>query len=104
MSPATLPRRVLAVRSAELLLYKQGNPSTEGFRHSLRLGLREHPNHRLGARGTDEHAPVSVELRIDLVEAVEQRLRQVAAARSWQIEHDLWVALHLGGRLGERRA
>ena len=80
MSPAVEPPRAVAVWSAELLVHERGDPSTEDFGLSLRLGLREHPHDGLGAGRADEHAPVAVQLGIDLVEAVEQGLRQRAAA------------------------
>src|SRR5665647_2557206 len=102
MSPAIAPLRAVAVWSAELPVHKRGDPSTEGLRSSLRLGLREHSDDGLGAGWADEHAAASVELCVDLCEPVEQGLRQGPAACAGQVQLHLREALHHACSLRQR--
>src|ERR671930_2788026 len=51
--------------SAELSCHESVDGTTGGFSFSKRFRLGEDANHRLGSRGTHEHAAPAVELRVE---------------------------------------
>ena len=76
-SPATLPQ----AGSAELPLYEGSDPSTELLRLLLRLGLAEHPDHRLRAGRAHEHAAAAGQLGVEPLDLRESGRRAPRGGR-----------------------
>ena len=64
-------------RSAELTLNERHDGSTGCARQLPVFGLDEHPDHRLGARRTDEYAAVLAELAVVAFDLGDDRRRQL---------------------------